>query len=317
MTRTSKTRPGRRSRLPRTLLLVIAMLAIGFSEASGGQAAGRCAFAFVKLPAEPVGASLAGTHLATVGGPASNAWNPAGLAMQRGCSALVSHATWVAETCWEWGALAMELPGGRGALGLSCGMLRSGGLEGYTEDGTSTGDFSPLQVHATVGYGRCVGDCWTMGFLVEAVVDGDGEHQAMTAWAGGGGIQLDLGRVSLGLAALHLAPDQKVGKERFPMPATVSVGASLRLPAGMDLHSTVEMTAAEEPRVALGAQWRPVSGMGLCAGTHWDREEAEEPVGLAVGMTVDISRVQIAYGFQPQQALEASHQISLRLPIFN
>lgn len=296
------------------LLVAVLLLACPAAVKAAGSG-GTHAFEFVRLAAEPVGRCLVGAHLATVSGASSIAWNPGGLGASSGSCALLSHATWIAGSSWEWGAIAVELPRLRGHLGLSCGMLRSGTLDGYLADGTPTGDFSPHQLLATLGYGWPIGEALSLGLSIEMAADGDGEHEATRAWAFGGGLQLRLGRAGLGLTALHLAPGQRLGEDRFAMPATVRAAATLPVGRGVKLHGGVEMLAGEDPKILIAGAWRPVQRLSAYGGLRYDSAEMEEPIQESFGVSVEVSRLQVAYGFQPCDAFGSSHQVSISLPL--
>ena len=198
------------------LILGALMLALP-ALAQGG---GSCAYEFARLAAEPIGRTLGGAHVASVSGPEATAWNPAGLGASEGSRAVLSHATWMAETAWDWAALALDLPRLGGGLGITCGMLRSGSLAGYDAVGNPTGDFTPQQILATAGYGQALGQRLRIGLLAEVAAEGISGEGLTRVWGFGAGLQCRFGRLELGAAALHLGPAVEVGSEAFPLPRT-------------------------------------------------------------------------------------------------
>lgn len=292
------------------ILMFLGILPLG--PPAAGQEGGGRAFEFARLPAEPIGRTLGAAHVAAVIGPEAGAWNPAGLGGDVGSRALLSHATWMAETAWDWAAVLLDLPGASGGLGVTCGMLRAGALAGYDAMGNPTGDFAPQQLLASFGYGQALGEHLRIGVQAELAAEGISGNGLSRIWGFGAGAQLRLGRVELGFAALHLGPDLEIAGEAFPLPRTLRSGASLDCGHGLKLHGGAEQAAEQDVKFMAGVQWRPVGALAAFAGYRpTDAGEALATCGLAL----EIGRTCLAYGFQPETELDASHQISLSLPL--
>ena len=295
-------------------MVVLLALLPAWAGASG-EGAGTLAFDFLRLPAEPVGRSLSGAHVASVTGPAAGAWNPAGYARTRTTEALLAHTTWIAETSLEWGAVSLALPEGWGTVGLCAGMLRTGALDGYAADGTPTGSFLPLQATAVLGYGRAFGSRWSAGVSLETALEGDGEHSPRQAWAGGMGVQLHLGVASFGVSAVHLTTSMKAGDERFLPPTTLRAGSTLHTSWGLDIHAAVEGVVREDPKFLLAATWQPARALAAHAGLRLDNDRPGEAAQPSFGISVDAGPAQLTYGVQPSAEFATSHQISLSVPL--
>jgi hypothetical protein len=219
----------------------------------------------------------------------------------------------MAETSWEWGAFTIPLSRGGGAFAFSCGIFRVGGLEGYDADGASNGTFSPLQATAALAYGRCFGERFSAGLCVETALDRDGRGGERSAWAGGGGVQLRLGRLALGAAASHLAPEMRMNDETFPLPMTARGGGSLDLWGGMRIHAAAEWVADESAKLLAGWEWEPAHGLRALAGCLHDPDAADAQLQPTYGLALAVRQLQFAYGFQPARWLEASHHLSLTM----
>jgi hypothetical protein len=267
------------------------------------------AFEFLRLSAEPVGRALAASHLASVDGPAALAWNPAGLAEGGASAVLLAHASWAAGTAWEWGALSLRR--GSSGLGLACGVLRSGTLEGYDADGRSTGSFSPQQAYASIGYGRAIGPAVSAGLTLEGLLSGDGRDAPDRGWALGGGILVHLGRTDLALAALHWAPEFEQDGERYPLPGTLRAGASIALPGRTRLHAATDYLVGEGVSARLGGEWQATDGVAALAGARLGPAGEGVSVQPTAGFKIDHGRLCFAYGYQPAAGMEISHQLSL------
>ncbi len=292
------------------------LLLPGHAVADG--AGGVRAYEFARLAAEPVGRSLSGAHVAAVEGPSALGWNPAGLCGAAGSGALLSHATWIAGTAWQWGAVSLRLPDGAGAIGLSAGMLRIGSLDGYDSEGSPTGSFTPYGAHGTLAYARSLGQRWRFGLCGELFMESDGTESPVQTWAGGVGLQflqpLSFGSLALGVAGLHFAPAAARGEEEFPLPASIKAGLSLATASGIDLHLGTETLLEGETSVAAGLVWRPLKGLAALGGFSYRDAGLESPFSPSMGLEVAVGPTQVAYGYQLSEIDEGSHQVSLMLP---
>lgn len=281
-------------------------------------AGGLRAYEFARLSAEPVGRSMAGAHVASVGGPQALAWNPAGLAAPTSAGAMIAHASWLAGTAWQYGAVSLELPGEGGTVGLSAGMLRIGSLQGYAADGSATGEFTPFAAVGTAGYARPLTERWQVGVCAEFFFEGDGMDSPEPAAAGGAGVQythpVSFGRLAVGGSVLHVGAERNAGEERFALPATYRAGVSLETARGIDLHVATEAASGGDPRFSLGLAWRPTGGLAALGGFGYDNGADESPLTPSFGLALDVGPTQVAYSYQPTVIDEGSHQVALYLP---
>jgi hypothetical protein len=294
---------------PLHLALCFALLATIATSGARADATSGHAYEFLRLAAEPVGRALSGAHLASVNGPASLAWNPAGLGETAPSAVILSHATWTAGTSWEWGAL--NLRRGSGSLGLGCGVLRSGSLEGYDSDGRSTGEFTPQQAYATIGYGRALGSTVSAGVMAEGILAGDGVTPSDRGWALGGGVVVHLGRADLAVAALHWAPALERDGESYPLPGTIRVGGSVTLPGQTRLHAAAEYLSGEGASARFGAEWRATDAVAALGGATLTSVGETTELQPSAGLAIDLGRARFAYAYQPETSIEAVHQLSL------
>ena len=317
----NRPRLPRRSFQPAVVILLAGLLCLSgagspASSAEGG--GGVRAYEFARLSAEPVGRSVSGAHVAAVGGPEALAWNPAGLASPASAGAMISHASWLAGTAWQYGAVSVDLPGKGGTVGLSAGMLRVGSLQGYAADGSATGEFTPFAAVGTVGYARSITDRWQLGVCAEVFFEGDGVDSPEPAAAGGGGLQymhpLSFGRLAVGASVLHLGAEQTAGEESFALPATYRAGVSLETTRGIDLHAATETATGDEPSFSFGLAWRPTGGLAALGGFGYDGAADESPVTPSFGLALDVGPTQVAYSYQPTVIEEGSHQVALYVP---
>jgi hypothetical protein len=274
--------------------------------------AGNHAFEFIRLPHEPVGRSLAGAHLASVGGAAALGWNPAGLA-EAGRSVALAHATWADETAWEWAALSV--PVGPGACGLSGVFFRSGALEGYTAEGVPTGDFSPTQLCASAGYGLPLRGGVSLGASLEAALENDGTGRTLRAAAVSFGAQFATDPVAFGVAALHVGPGLRVEETDYPLPTLVRAGATVRGLPGTLLHGAVDWVAGEAVGFRCGAEWSPVPQLRFLGGAGFASEASGDQIQPAAGAALDLGRTHVSYGFQSFAHVDASHQVAITLSL--
>ncbi len=295
------------------LLWIAAGLCLACGPVHAASEAGSHAFEFLRLPAEPVGRTMAGAHLATVGGPAALAWNPAGLADGAASAVVLSHAAWTAGTAWEWGALAFPVRGA--ALGIAGGMLRNGELHGFDAEGQPSGAFSPYQACVAVGCGVPLRSDLNIGVGLEGALDSDGLGTTYRAWAASAGLQYAVGIWHVAVAALHVGPPLSAGDERYPLPSTLRGGASVDLGSTAQMHAALELLRGEDPAVLVGFGWRPIAALCGMGGARLEPAAGSDGFRPSLGFTVDLGTTRFAYSFQPAGDLEASHQVALSVTL--
>lgn len=295
--------------------VIVSGLAGGFaSPAAAWGHAGEAVCAFAGLDPEPVGSALAGTHVAAVSGASAVGWNAAGLARDVGSRMAVAHATLPGGASLEWICLSLRLPGRGGGLGLAAGVLRTGSLSGFTEEGTPDGEFHPRELTLRAAHGLPLGQRGRLGYGVELLHEGGDGGRSLTAVGFSAGWQWRVGPMELGMAGLHLGPAVLASGERHPLPASVRFGASTRPVERLDLHGAADTGEGRPWRASLGAAWRPVAVIEGLGGLRWDLEDAGSArLQPSLGLVLHTRHVSVAYRFAPSE-LAASHQVSLAVP---
>jgi hypothetical protein len=132
--------PGSRAHALRGLLAVaVALLCAPVIAAQtdlGGQRVGTSSGAFLKIPLEARGSSLAGATCAWVSGPAAIFWNPAGLGIKNERGVLFTGIDYTAGIPAGSAAVAWPFEPLGGAIGI--------GLAGLTVDMDETDEYHPL-----------------------------------------------------------------------------------------------------------------------------------------------------------------------------
>jgi hypothetical protein len=307
-----RSKPKSWTLLPVTLLtlLVFSGSAAPVAATSG---AGTRAGEFLRMPAEPEGRSLGGAHLGSISGPAALAWNPAGLGATESPALILSHATWMAETSWEWGAVSLPVAARGDAIGISVGAFRAGKLEQYDREGNALGTFSPVLTTAAFGYAVPLSTVLRVGISLEGILERSGTGEESMAWAGGLGLQWDAGRFSFGLSGLHIGPEARVGEERYPLPTTVRGAATLAIAPSLRFHAGGEWIAEGSPGLIAGAEWQPVGGLRALTGLRHDPSSEDKTLQPTYGLACAVGAVAVTYGYQPAQWLDDSHQVSITL----
>ncbi len=119
-------------------LMMLSVMAFTVALGQGFSNVGSASANFLKIPVEPVGASLAGSIVATSRGADGMYWNPGALAFTEGTEVLVSRVNWILDTRLSHLGIAHQI--GDGALGISVTALTMEEMEITTEtqpNGTS------------------------------------------------------------------------------------------------------------------------------------------------------------------------------------
>ena len=115
------------------LCAVVPFLAMGQEFSTVGHASAN----FLKIPVEPVGASLGNSLVASAKGVLGLYWNPAALAYTEGTEVLFSRMNWLGDTHLSFVGIARDI--GPGVIGVSVTALTMDDMEITTElqpDGT-------------------------------------------------------------------------------------------------------------------------------------------------------------------------------------
>ena len=301
------------------------------------RAAALCAMAGLLVPAPARAAEDGGTRSVFASGAGNRAlamgsgfvaaaddasalvWNPGGLGRVQRAEFQATRFGDAALGIEEfYGALA--LPSWRwGALGIAARTFGTGDIEQRDDQNVLlASNLSDAETELTLGYGRSVGDAWSLGAAIKF------QRQSLAGFAASG-MGVDVGvclrpaalldledswasGLRLGLTARNaIEPSLKLDRESVPDPATTRAGVAWQAPlaAGWLLATAdIEKTRAVGARLHTGLEIAPAPGTAVRVGLDAGRLTAG--VGMAWrGLSLDYAYL--------DEALAADHRVGVTL----
>lgn len=291
-------------------LLALACLA-GLVPAAGHCGAGSASFSFLKLPAGPRSAAVAGASGALLDDAFSIFSNPAAAAAAPFSDVSLAHNAWAEGLGQETAAITLR----RGPWGFGAGanMLLGGGLEGYGPLGEAAESFDYSESAFVLSAARSLSGKLYAGAALKPLYQSAGSESAF-GFSGDIGLLYASGPLRLAAAARNLGPDFKLYNEGFPLPANYAAAGTWRWPFGL--------AASCEAGVFDDSGWYAAAGAELPlklssseevffrAGYRFsDADQAGS--GFSAGGGVALSRLRVDYALTPLGAFGSAHRVSV------
>lgn len=311
----------------------------------GFSTVGHASANFLKIPVEPVGASLGNSLVASAEGVLGLYWNPGALAFTEGTEILFSRMNWIGDTRISFAGLARNI--GPGAIGLSITALTMDDMEITTElQPNGTGErFSSGSYAVGLSWGMKIIDRFSFGGTVKYVHEYIWETRGSTyAFDFGSVYTTDFHRMRIGMRIANFGGDMifsgspidskpdAVGQsgisysydprldrvaEESPLPQTFNVGISIE-PLQFEGHRITLTAAVNDPndnvtQMEYGGEYSWNETVSVRAGykTGFDEQSISGGIGLQAPLAGTIVRVDFAYAGFGQ--LGSVGVISLRL----
>lgn len=308
---------------------VATLLAIAAPGARAGDfsqgAAGTTGSQFLILDTSARGIALAGAMTSVTDDASSIYWNPAGLAQVPRVSATFMFADYIAGITYNDFAYAQRL-NDEGVLAGGVRYLNAGQLSQTDINGQASGNFSPYDFVAEIGWGQAIYDMSDsqsdvlMGVNAKMIQSNLGGTSA-TGFAGDIGLLSHLYTTDrsydLGIALQNVGQGQRFDQVRDSLPTRVRFGASFKpippllltgegvAPIGYNAYASVGAEyAAEFQRSMVG-----FARVGLSSQNYDSLGFASIPT---FGLGLKLNDFTFDYAFQPMGPLGiAAHRLSI------
>ncbi len=287
------------------------------------KASGTTGANFLKLPASARAEALGSSYVAAVDNTDALYWNPAGLGRmeEAGQSEAAFSYNSLLETSYE-GTLAYARPlgQGKGVLGVGLIYFSQSAITRYDVFGNSSGDFTPIDLAFTVGYGKSferlqIGS--SLKFIRSAIDDASGSTFALDL-----GIQAqrvaDLGEgpLDLGLSIMNVGPGISVGSVSDPLPMKIQGGAlwhiSPTVNGLLDLHLPVDQDAYFSIGTEANFPYGDDMKFSVRGGYNLSRtREIDGLTAMSAGFGVKLKSFRMDYAWAPFGELGTTHRISM------
>lgn len=215
-------------------------------------------------------------------------------------------------------ALGYTHPLSGATLGVGLTRLSYGALESRDANGAETGSFEAYDqsLHLAAARRTSFGSIGLGVKVIQQSIAGErADGLALDA-----GAQAALSRgISAGLAVQNLGPGLRFGSESYPLPLTISLGASLKLSHPLAVQVDLKHMPHENRRAfAMGSEFWLVPSLALRAGymalSEAPAGASRSPLalaGLAAGMGLKLGAVTVDYAFTPASELGDSQRLTL------
>ena len=289
-------------------LLLAALLA---APASAQESA-----AFLKIGVGARAIGMGGAYTALADDISAMNWNPGGLAGLKTREFGLTHAELIAGTRYDF--LGYAQPTRYGTFGAGAAYLGQGAIEGRDSTGKLTGNFGASDSAVNPSFasglmGMKLGG--NVKYIQSRIAEASGRTFALDA---GAQYSLGSGLPSLGVAVMNLGPGMKFLNETSPLPLTLAVGASYRLPVGLVAALDVKQRPyAHASEVSVGTEYAMFSTFALRAGYASNNRAANgasgvgKLSGLAAGFGIKMYGYTLDYSMTPFGELGNVQRFSL------
>jgi hypothetical protein len=242
-------------------------------------------------------------------------WNPAGIALLNQSQASFMYNQFIRDLTYHNAAVAVPLE--NGGLGASVSYLSYGPIQGFDDQGNTTGDVNAYSGVGTLG-GALLGDFWAAGFNLKAIQTALADVSA-TGFAADAGATLVYpkevlgGTMRAGMTVRNLGTGLKFIDQKDPFPRQWRVGVAAvqmmrrKLNLSLDYGQEREMSGA----VYGGAEYWVIPNVALRAGYSGADAEGN---GLRAGLGLKFRDLSFDYAFSDYGDLGLSHryEVSMR-----
>jgi long-subunit fatty acid transport protein len=227
------------------LILIIMLAALIPLQAAGLKKVAQSGMQWLSIPIGARAAAMGGAYTAVANDASSIFWNPAGVALTKGGNFFLSQTKWIADINVNAGAVSYDA-GSYGFFSVSFAAVDWGVFHGTRRADTDagfeeTGDFSPEDWAAGVGYARRVTDRFAIGGHLRYLHENLGSNLEGTMGAGTeytakmNLLAFDFGTIYYtGLKDLRLAmslqnfsQEKEYRVDHFPLPLTFKFGLAM------------------------------------------------------------------------------------------
>jgi hypothetical protein len=142
----------------------------GFAQGSSVSKTGTTAATFLEISVGAPAVGMGSAFVSIANDATALHWNPAGVAGLQQANVVVSHTSWIADTKFDFAAVAVPLPG-FGTLGFSLTSLSMGDMKVRTVDfPEGTGEFfSASDLAGSLSYSRQLSERFSIGINAKYV----------------------------------------------------------------------------------------------------------------------------------------------------
>ena len=302
------------AKLTRHFLLVVVLIVIFLSK---GYCAGKTSSAqFLTLGAGARNAAMGQSGVTGSKSSSDMYWNPAGLVEITKPSLSVMHASWFADTSYQWVSYTLPLKK-IGAVGLGVQLMNYGKIDTYDITGLKTGDISPNDTAISASYSTKVTRYLDVGASAKYISSTIKNTTATEAVDVGGIYWLSDYNLRVAVAARNIGGKLKYVNKEEPLPETIVAGFCYEIIENLQVVSDINFPTYSDAYFGTGAEYTINLNDKIkldCRGGYNSLNSNTNGItNVSAGFGVTYRKYRIDYAFMPFGDIGSSNLLSVNV----
>ncbi|MDD2805358.1 MAG: PorV/PorQ family protein [Elusimicrobiales bacterium] len=304
------------------MILASAQGVLGGDFGSGAKGTTGAAFLTMGMGARAVG--MGGAYSAVAADASAVSWNPAGLVRAPEFSAMLMHASYLADISFDY--LSFAKSNGSVALGGSLSFMNGGPVDHTDASGASLGQYQPRNYAANFSLAadlEVIGaekGAFSAGVTAKYISSTLIESASAMAFDAGLSAKTELTGRTLRLAfvAQNLGAGMKFDKESDPLPLTFKAGGALNLAKDWLISADVVAPRGNMPYLCSGVEHTAYNAGNMrvllrFGANNYTMGDISGISGISGGLGVVIKNMAVDYAIVPFGDLGLTHRLSLTM----
>ena len=240
-------------------------------------------------------------------------WNPATLSQVETKQATLMHASWLADTSYEWASYAQPLKGGN--IGASVQYLNYGTIKGYDINGLATNDLTPNATAVSVGYAKNINTKLAVGASAKYISTKLNNTATAMAIDAGAVYTIVTNKAKLGLSVANLGTKLKYLEDEENLPQNIKFGGSYNIIKNLNATADINMPTYADAYFGVGAEYilAAIANTELAfrAGYNSQNTNTSGTTNLSAGFGVIYKNYSFDYAFLPYGDIGNANLVSL------
>jgi len=239
-------------------------------------------------------------------------WNPATLTQVETKQATLMHASWLADTSYEWASYAQPLKGG--SIGLAVQYLNYGSIKSYDTTGLATGELNPNAMAVSVGYAKNINTKLAVGASAKYI--SSKLNNSATAMAIDAGLVYAIlpDKAKVGLSVANLGTKLKYLEDEENLPQNIKLGGNYNITKNLNTILDFNMPTYADAYFGIGAEYMIVAiantQLAFRAGYNSQNTNTKGTTNLSAGFGISYKNYSFDYAFLPYGDIGNANLIS-------
>ena len=243
-------------------------------------------------------------------------WNPAGLVENTKPNLSLMHASWFADTNYQWASYTLPLKK-IGAVGFGVQLMNYGKIDTYDITGLKTGDISPNDMAISASYSTKVTNYIDVGATAKYITSTIKNTAATEAIDVGGIYWLSDYNLRVAIAARNIGGKLKYVNEEEPLPETIVAGFCYEINENLQVISDINFPTYSDTYFGTGAEYtfNLINGIKLdCRGGYNSvNSNTNGLTNVSAGFGLTYKAYRFDYAFMPFGDLGSANLLSVNI----